>query len=303
MIAKLSIVTTIVQGGDTLRGFLQALADQQGGPPLEVIVPYDASIGDEIEALKAQFPEAVYVDLGVVTPAKPITSGAGQHELYDRRRAKGLAAATGDVIAILEDRAPPRLDWAATVARLHERPERVIGGAIDPQPAGLLNWSFYVCDFGKYGRPFESGPVQWVSDVNVTYKREALEATRHLWKERFREPIVHWALLEQGEALYLSSELVVEYGRPGLTLATLLPERFDWGRLFGHIRAMHMSAPKRFLMSLAGPLIPFRLVLRHTLSQAKKGNLARALSAAPLILVMSTAWTAGEVWGYVTKRA
>lgn len=300
---RLSIVTTIVQGGESLRAFLQSLKDQVDPPEMEVIVPYDGSIRAETEALKAQFPDALYLDIGDIVPARPLQSGAGQHELFDRRRARGLAAATGDIIAILEDRAPPRKDWAKTLMKLHERPEQVIGGAIDPQPAGLLNWGFYVCDFGKYGRPFQSGPATWVSDVNVSYKRPALEATRHLWKERFREPIVHWALLEQGESLYLSSDLVVEYGRPDLDFWTLLPERFDWGRLFGHIRAMHMSTGRRALMSLAGPLIPFRLLFRHGASEARKGNLGRYLAAAPGIFAMTCAWTAGEVWGYVTKRA
>ena len=121
----------------------------------------------------AEFPEVNFLDLGPITPARPITSEAGQHELFDRRRAAGLAAATGDVIAILEDRGHPHPDWARTVMRLHaETGKNVIGGAIDcKEPVSLLNWAFYVTDFGRYGLPFDSGPAEWVSDVNVTYSR------------------------------------------------------------------------------------------------------------------------------------
>nr|WP_245220691.1 glycosyltransferase [Ruegeria sp. HKCCSP335] len=299
----LSIVVTIVDGGSYLRDFLLSVAAFEDPPPLDIIVPYDASVSDAAD-YAAEFPDVNFLDLGIITPARPITSEAGQHELFDRRRAAGLAAATGDVIAILEDRGHPHPDWARTVMRLHaETGKNVIGGAIDcKEPVSLLNWAFYVTDFGRYGLPFDSGPAEWVSDVNVTYNRKALEATRHLWKERFREPVVHWFLIEQGEELLLSNELVVDHVRPPATLGRLLPERFHWGRLFGHIRAMHMSGPKRLVYILSSPLIPPVLWVRHGLTQAGKGRLLRYLAALPYIIILTIAWTCGEVWGYITRR-
>ena len=145
-------------------------------------------------------------------------------------------------------------------------------------------------------------PVTWVSDVNVTYKRATLEETRELWKERFREPVVHWYLLDRGETLFLSADAVVEHKRPATTLGELLPERFHWGRLFGHIRAMHMNPLKRAVYSLAGPFIPPMLLIRHGVTQWRKGNFGRYLASAPLAAVLLVFWTAGEVWGTVTGR-
>lgn len=299
----LSVVVTIVDGGDVLRRFLDAMTRQEAPPRLEVIVPYDASVPETAD-LAQVFPSVGFMDLGVITPERPIESAAGQHELYDRRRARGLGAATGDIIAILEDRGLPRPDWAATVVRLHEEHDHgCIGGAIECADVALLEWAFYVCDFGRYGLPFESAQAGWVSDVNVTYKRATLDSTRELWKDRFREPIVHWALIEAGETLWLSSDLVVIHERPKTTLLKLLPERFDWGRLFGHIRAMHMSGWQRLVYTLLSPLIPIRLVFRHGRTQGARGRFGRYLRALPMIIVMLCAWTAGEVWGYVTKRA
>lgn len=299
----LSVIVTIIDGGDVLRRFLTALTNQQDPPPLEILVPYDASIAETAE-LADEFPAATFMDLGEIRTERPIESAAGQHELYDRRRARGLAAATGDLVAILEDRGAPRPSWARNLVRQHrEKPYGVIGGAIECAPSDTLNWAFYVCDFGKYGLPFESGPAEWVSDINVSYKRRIVDETRELWKERFREPIVHWALLERGETLYLSSEVVVEHGRPRTTLRALLPERFHWGRLFGHIRAMHSSLPKRLALAAAGPLIPPVLLVRHGRTQLRKGNFARFLRAAPTAAILLAAWTTGEVWGYITNRA
>jgi len=299
----LSIVVTIVDGGDVLRRFLEAMTSQDDPPPLEVIVPFDASVA-ETSNLGDRFPGVHFLDLGAMTPSRPIDSAAGQHELYDRRRARGLGAATGDVIAILEDRGQPRADWARTVMRLHgELPHGCIGGAIECADVGLLQWSIYVCDLGRYGGPFDGGQVDWVSDVNVTYKRATLESTRELWEQRFQEPIVHWALIEAGETLRLSSDLVVIHERPPTTLRKLLPERFDWGRLFGHIRARKMSGWQRVVYTLLSPLIPIRLVFRHGRTQGARGRLGRYLRALPLTVAMLCAWTAGEVWGYVTKKA
>lgn len=298
----LSVVTTIIDGGDVLRRFLTALSNQADAPRLEILVPFDSSI-QETAALEREFPQARFLDLGYIRTERSLRTAAGQHELYDRRRAAGLAAATGDIIAILEDRGAPRSDWARNLVKQHEQPYGVIGGGVECAPTSLLNWAFYVCDFGRYGLPFQSGPAEWVTDINVSYKRKTLEATRELWQERFREPIVHWALLEQGETLYLSSDVVVEHLRPRVTLAELLPERFHWGRLFGHIRALHMSLPKRLACAAFGPFIPFLLLVRHGRTQQRKGNLDRYLRAAPAAAILTFAWTTGEVWGYLTNRA
>lgn len=298
----LSVVVTLVDGGAVMRRFLDAVTQQEDPPRLDIVLPYDTSVA-EVAEFQKDYPDVRFLDLGTITPARPIHTAAGQHELYDRRRAAGLAAAKGDLIAILEDRGAPRADWARTLVRLHaELPHGVIGGAIECAPGDLLNWAFYVCDFGRYGLPFESGAVTWVSDVNVTYKRDTLESTRELWKERFREPVVHWDLLERGETLYLSADAVVEHKRPSTTMGELLPERFDWGRLFGHIRAMHMGPLKRAVYSLAGPIIPFWLLLKHGVTQFRKGNFGRYLKCAPLALILMMWWTAGEVWGTVTGK-
>jgi hypothetical protein len=298
----LSVVVTIVDGGEVLRNFLRALMTQQDPPSMEILVPYDDSVS-ETASLASEFPSVLFPRMGTIKTERPIRSQAGQHELYDRRRAAGLAAARGSLIGLLEDRGWPRSDWARTAVRLHREEHAVIGGAIEPGPGGLLNRAFYICDFGRYGLPFKSGPATWVSDVNVTYKRHVLDETRNLWQERFSEPIVHWAVLERGGTLYLSSELVVAHRRPPTTLPALLVERFHWGRLFGRIRAAHVGGARRAAYIASGPLLPPLLLVRHARTQYRKGHFARFLPAIPATAVLLVAWIAGEVWGYVTKRA
>lgn len=299
---RLSIVLTVVEGGAAVARALDALLAQEAPPPLEIVVPYDDTAA-YLDDLAPRYPAVRFLAMGTVPTEQPPTSAAGEHELFDRRRAAGLAVTTGDLVAILEDRGTPRADWARTAVRLHAAlPNGVIGGAIDPLPSRLLEFAIHVCDFTRYTSPFVSGPREWVSDVNVVYKRRVLEQTRELWRERYQEPVVHWSLQKAGEALYLSDQLVVLHRRAAVPLSALADERFHWGRLFGAIRGRSMSAAQRLVFALTSPLIPLVLLLRHGRAQAAKGRLGRVVAAVPALLFLLVTWTAGEVAGVVTRR-
>lgn len=299
---RLSLVITIVEGRDVLRGILNALRAQVGAPELEILAPYDDSRPD-IGELAREYPEVQFFSIGSVPTTHPVNSAGGQHELFDRRRAAGLKRATGELVAILEDRAPPRKDWCATMVRLHATTNHAaIGGAIDGAATDPLNWAFHACDFSRYAPPFEAGTREWISDVNVCYKRRAVELTRDLWHTRFHEPEVHWRLMERGETLYLTPEAVVDYRTRYPSLLGVLPERFQWARLFGYVRARNVSTLERLKFIVAGPLIPFVLFARHARAQHRRGFGAKFWRSAPWMFPMLCAWTAGEVWGYVTRR-
>jgi hypothetical protein len=294
---------TIVDGGETLQRCLDALDQQDSPPSLEIIVPYDESIGN-VSGLAQHFPTIEFLSMGAVPTDRPTQSAAGQHELFDRRRAAGLAAATGQLIAILEDRGVPRPHWARQVVDLHARlPHAVIGGAIENGRDWLLNWAVYLCDFSRYQLPFEEGSRDYVSDVNICYKRRALESTRELWATRYHETTVHWALQRAGEALYLHPAMVVDQMRGSLRLQDLLRERLGWGRLFAYTRAREMTWARRMMFALLVPFLPTILLLRIARGQLAKhralGPLARAW---PIALLLLIGWSLGESVGYLTAK-
>ena len=299
----LSVVVTIVDGGAALERCLNALARQRDPPALDVIIPWDDTVPG-IPALASRFPSLRFVSLGRVQTKRPWRRAAGQHELFDRRRAAGLAAATGEVVAILEDRGVPTPDWARTMVRLHEElPHAAIGGAIENARDGLLQWAVYFCDFNRYQRPFVAGPRPYVSDINVGYKRRAIDGTVHLWHERYHETTVHWALRRAGETLYLTPELVVEQHRDGLRIGELLKERFAWGRLFAYTRALEMGSGRRAILTGLAPLLPALLLARHARLQLQKQvRLRRFARAAPVIFTLLVAWSLGEAVGYATRQ-
>jgi hypothetical protein len=296
----LSVVVTIVDGGDTLARCLEALAAQQLAGSMEVLVPYDDTV-DGMDDFTTRFPAVTFCDLGPLTAALPKSSAGGQHELFDRRRAAGLARARGDLVAILEDRGLPRPDWAAQARRLHAQlPDLVIGGAIENGCDRTLNWAVYFCDFGRYQRPFEQGPREYVSDVNVCYKRDALERTRTLWSQRYHEPIVHGMLKRSGNRLVLSPDLIVDQFREDLNVWSLVKERVAWGRLFASLRTREISTPRRVVLAVLSPAIPGVLFVRLARMQwAKRVTLSRFLGAAPLVALLMCAWSLGEFLGYI----
>jgi hypothetical protein len=304
----LSVVLTVVDGGETLRRCLDALLSQTGAPAMEILIPYDAtivSVQSIVEAAPRQSRVALRaVSLGRIATEHDAQSDRGQHELIDRRRAAGLAAARGDLIAIVEDRGVPRPEWATTARRLHDAlPNLAIGGAIENGRDDVLSWAVYLCDFGRYQRPFEPGPRAQVSDVNVVYKRRAIELTREIWKERFHEPLVHWALERGGERLFASPDLVVDQMRDNLSFGALLRERLAWGRLFGALRAREASLARRVALVAASPLVPIVLFGRIVRDQVTKaGAVGRLTSVGPVVIVLLTAWVAGETAGTLTRR-
>jgi hypothetical protein len=301
----LSVVVTIVGGGEVLRNFLRAITTQDQPPPMEVIVPYDATI-PETTAFAKEFPSVRFVDMGYVKTVRAEGTPAGEHELYDRRREAGLKASKGEILSLTEDRAPPRSDWARNVVQMHrELPHAVIGGAVEcVSPAGdMLNWGIYIADCSRYAPPFESGPRQWITDVNVSYKRRAIESTRDMWEHGYNEASVHWALMDKGETLWLSDRMVVLYQSIYPNFGAALPVRFQWGRMFGEARAKAVSLPKRIAYTLIGPAIPFVLFARHGNVMRQKGKFGRFLRAAPATMVLLFAWMSGELAGLITKKS
>lgn len=295
------MIVGIVDGGAQLERCLAALAAQVLAPEMEVIVPWDDSVPG-MSAFALRYPRFGFPPMGHVATEYPPMSHAGLHELYDKRRAVGLRAAGGELVAILEDRSVPEHDWARTAVRLHaEHANGVIGGAIASGRDTLRGFADYLCDFYRYQPPLQAGPREYVSNVNICYKRAALERTRELWKDAYYDLSVHWALQRAGEELWLAPELLVRQMRgDGERLSTLLSERVAWGRRFAVRRSRETSGVGRLRYAIQSPLVP--LVLWSRVARGHTGPVSDLLKATPFMLLIFGAWGLGEFIGYATGR-
>jgi hypothetical protein len=300
---ELSVVVTLVEGTGALERCLAALAAQHHPPDLEVLVPWDGTRPD-VPALAGRYPSTRFIELGRLRTERPAASPAGHHELIDRRRAAGLGAATAQIVAIIEDRGAPDPDWARSIVDAHARlSNAVIGGAVESLAERSLEWAIYLCDFGRYQRPFTEGPRGYVSDVNVSYKRTALDRTASLWADQYHETTVHGALRQVGEVLMLTPAAIVRQTPARRSLKPVIGERVAWGRLFASTRAREIGPAARALLAIASPLLPAVLLARLVVLPWKRPETAgRFLRAVPYLVLLLAAWSAGEALGYVTAR-
>lgn len=299
----LSVVVTVVDGAAALERCLRALAAEARDVPCEILVPWDESVA-EVAALAPRYPTVEFLPLGEVGTRRASESAAARHERIDRRRAAGLAAARGEVVAMIEDRGAPCAGWAQGVVAEHARlPHAVIGGAVEIDASAAIDWAVFLADFGRYWPPFAPGPRDYVTDVNVAYKREALVATRERWRERYHETTVHWALQRHGETLYLSNCFVVEQRRQPAPLAAVLGERVASGRLFAATRARETSRAGRLTLGLLSPALPALLMARHLAHRRRRrGGRRPPWGTAARLFLVATAWSFGEALGYATRE-
>lgn len=302
----LSVVVAIVSDTaghpDTthLEPCLGALSRQPLASVTEIVVPFYAAVKG-ITALKAQYPNVNFLE---VADLKTYTGRSGSREHHDELRARGLAVAQGQVVALIEDHGIVAPDWSTRLLEAHAGAFAAVGGAIENGIDRPLNWAVYFCDFLRYQNPLQGGETAIVSDANVAYKRTALESIRPIWQEIFHEASVTAALRSRGQELILAPAAVLHQHRQGLRVSLALRERFVWGRSYAATRARLARLSQRIFWAVFAPALPVLMMARMTLMAWKKRRTMSAfLKALPLTSALAVSWSCGEWVGYVTGRA
>jgi len=278
---------------------LQAFSQQVDPPPMELLVPYPTRMHG-IEQLVAQYPLVKFIEVGDL---KSYTGRGGSREHHDELRARGLLAAKGQILALVEDHAFPDVHWCRCMVAGHPNCFAAVGGAIENGVDRPLNWAVYFSDFGKYQNPIPAGESLFASDANVSYKRSAIESIRPTWQSGFHETQVNWELRKLGEKLTLSPEAIVFQNRDNLRFTNAMKERYIWGRSYAVSRIHVMGALRRVIYTILSPLLPFIITTRMAITAFKKGRLvSKFILASPIILLLSISWSFGEFLGYVTAK-
>jgi len=283
---EISVALIVPGDGAGLDRALAALRGQRQPPAMEILVPHHdpallarAGRHDDVRTVEAR--------------------GAS----FDEHRAAAIAAARAPLVALTEDHAVVADDWARRLLEEHRREVAAVGGAIDNAIDRPLAWAVYFCDFAPYMPPFAEGPAARLSDVNVCYKREALEDVREVWERRFHETAVNGALLRRGATLWAAPGVIVRQARGELRLAGALRERYLWGRSYAGAIAAGMTSFRRGAYALLSPLLPAVLLLRRARDVFSKGrNRRKFLRSLPVMTLLLGLWAAGECVGYLTGR-
>jgi len=292
----------ILLGGPSLERCIQSMLSQQAAGGIEVIVPVCAAT-DGAGELRRKYPNVRFVDVGRLPARADASRPRTAHLIYCRRRAAGLAAARGEIVALTEDQVIPDSNWCAAILEAHRGPYAAIGGAVENAREEPLHRALYLFDFGRYQRPFTAGEAVLLTDQNVSYKRAALEKVRHVWADLYHESAVHEALRAAGEKLWITPDSVVRLDRGRLAFGQQLRERFGWGMVFGGERAQRSSTLRRAVLFCLTPLVPALILATRVLPALRKGySPRRILASLPALSMMACCWAAGEAAGSLAGR-
>ena len=217
----------------------------------------------------------------------------------------GMAAATGEVVAITTAHFVPAPDWIAQIRAAHQRLDSVgIAGPINPPRGGSLgDWATY---FLRYSTAFVYAREQLVHDLigdNASYKRAALRAHWESIRVGFWEPEFHRRVLAEGQTLTFVPGMRITQ-KHSFGVSQFCSQRLHHGRQFGGDR-MH-GKPTLFRVAgiVLAPLIPFVLLakimgrLTH-----KPAYILPFLASLPVLFLFVCSWALGELLGYLSRTA
>ncbi|MCK6483119.1 MAG: glycosyltransferase [Phycisphaerae bacterium] len=287
-----SVIVTMICGVEPLRRCLTALYAQRDVRPAQVLVTHDDRFPDA-NRLSSEFPEATFIRVAGVCGT-------------DRQRVPAVRAAGGDIIAITEDFCVCDPDWCAQIVAAFAEPAvAAVGGGMEMHGdrIGLVDWAFFLYDYGLYVQPVPDAATRQFTDTNVAYRGDVIRALALVWQDGFYIPTINDAIAAAGHLMRLSPRIVVRQRR-SVTIGGVCREVCRNGRTYGRTRVRNASGGERIKRMLLTPLAPLVLVQRRfdAMRRATRGA-GRLIATTALVMLFAVSWTWGELLGYLSPRA
>jgi glycosyltransferase involved in cell wall biosynthesis len=286
-VPKVSVVVASKVGAPFLDQCLASLREQAHALDAEVIV-VAAGTSERAERIAADFP-------WTRTIHAPEISGV------PALRRRGVEAAAGEFIAVIEEHCSAAPDWLATALGAHARGRyAAVGGPIvDFDYDRLPDWVVYFLEYNGALPPAPDGETSGLHDANIVYRREALTTHAALLNEGYWFMSLHPVLIAEGSK-FLSVPIMVVHHRGPFRFGYYLRQRYLFSRAFAGVRARNESALKRWVYVFAVPLIPFFLLARMAVTVVKKRcRVTKFIQALPLLGPAVVVLVAGEWVGCV----
>ncbi|MEP6703307.1 MAG: glycosyltransferase [Acidobacteriota bacterium] len=214
-------------------------------------------------------------------------------------RRDGIAAARGDIVAMIEDHCTVDVNWIREIREAHASDATVIGGAVENTSGGnSLDWAVYFYDYGKFMPPNSAGMTEALSGLNTSYKRAVLDEIHDTYQNGFFETFANEALKSRGHQLSMIPSAIV-YHNKRYELRPALSHCYHLARSYAARRVANEPFGKRSILIFGSLFLPILLPARVVLSVIRKGrNLGHLLRAIPFLIVLMSAWSYGEFRGY-----
>ncbi len=287
----LSIVIGTQNAHSTIAPCLQSLLEQVKDQAIEILVVDDSTDGTT-EIVANQFPTVRLIQ-------------SQTQQLVPHLWGVGIQQAEAPIIAITTAHCIPSEQWIASILETanREKTSAGFGGAVLP-PAKLSprDWAVYFTRYSAFMPPVIAGIAPEIAGDNAAYRKVSLD---QCWKnsdQGFWETLFHHELRQQGETLYLSSTIEVRLGETDNPWH-FCRSRFRHGYHYGSTRP-ETSGLGRLMRIIAAPaLMPF-LIMRIGIRIPKQRPdwLLMYILALPWLVTFLSAWSLGEVKGYLSYR-
>ncbi len=265
-------------------------------PTLEAILAADTPV--ELEVVLCDGDGAGGPPGGGTDPRLRTVSAPG--ESVFALRARGVAAARGEIVAITEDHCIPEPDWPAELVAAHSRhPEAVaISGAVaNGATADRWEWANFLLTFAEHMRPVDDAPATRAPSVaNGSFKRDlaALPATP---APGLLELELMPGLVSAGRVARDGGPLVTHDQSHGSGWATL-GAHFHNGRASTGLRTDSPGPRTALAEARRLAALPWRLTreVRHALA-LRPPLRGTAAAGARVVPVVAAAHAAGELTG------
>ena len=222
-----------------------------------------------------------------------------------RLRGRGLAAATGEWVAVTEDHCVADAGWLAALIAAAGPGADVLGGAMgNAHHARRTDCGAFFSEYGFFGAgpvaPSRPGPPL-VTGANVAYHRRIVADVAAWALSGDWENVIHDRLHASGRTFRLVPDARVRQNLH-YALGAFAVDRFEHGRDFAATRARSLPAWRRMIFAAATPALPLVLARRiaRAVDPAERPHFGRAL---PATLAFLAAWAAGEATGYLFGHA
>jgi len=214
-------------------------------------------------------------------------------------RQAGIAAARGEIVALLEDHCVFDSRWSEEIKRAHESAS-VVGGSVENVSVErALDWAVYFYDYGKYMLPNAAGATDALSGMNVSYKRAVLGEIREIYRDGFYETFVNEELKRRGHQLFLEPSAIV-YHHKNYKIKRAAKHCYHLARSFAAQRTANVTPSKRAFFTAVSLILPILLPARIVSVTVKKGrHIKQLIRSLPFLIFLMFIWSYGEFCGYL----
>lgn len=219
-------------------------------------------------------------------------------------RARGLAVATGDWVALTETPCIAEPDWLGRLLAPATVELDVIGGSVgNRQYTRASDRAAFLAEYGIYRANLSvtlPGGTPHIAAANVAYARRVLADVIAGFGRDEREPQVHARLHAAARRFHLAPEAKVRSDRIS-NFSAAWRERTQHGREYGCLRAGAEGPAMRGLRAIAAPVTALLLFWRiaRIADRETRRDLWRTV---PQTVGLLFAWALGEAMGFVTGR-